>query len=367
MSNKIKNIVVTVCFCLFILFFSIFAVVKPPTKLSESERRPLAQFPESITLESVFDKSSIEQFESYTVDQFPLREVFRTLKAYFHLDVLRIKENNGLAVKNGYIAAIKNDFNDEVIDYSLGRLRYVWETYLKDNKGNKYFALVPDKNYYLAEDYGYPSPDYKGLKNKITDMFTDFEYIDLTDTLCLEAYYKTDTHWSQDKIISAANKLLSSMGVDEVKPESYTLNSINNFKGVYYLQSALYPQPDTLYYLTNDTINSYTVYDYETQNEIPVYSKELFESKDGYNFFLGGTKALLRIDNPKATTDKELIIFRDSFTSSIAPLLAESYKSVYLVDIRYVMPDIVREYIDPADKDVLFMYSSLILNQKSLK
>ncbi len=367
MSNKIKNIVVTICFCLFILFFTVFAVIKPPTKVSESERRPLAQFPENITFESIIDKTSINQFEDYTVDQFPFREAFRTLKAYFHLDVLRIKENNGLAVQDGYIAAINRDFNNEVIDYSLGRLEYVWKNYLKNNNGNKFFALVPDKNYYLAKDFGYPGPDYDGLRDKIESTFTDFKYIDLTDTLDLNSYYKTDTHWSQDKIVPTANKLLSSMGAATLNADSYKVNSLPDFKGVYYLQSALYPQPDTLNYLTNDTINSFTVYDYETDKEIPVYSEELFESKDGYNFFLGGTKALLRIDNPNANTHKELIIFRDSFTSSIAPLIAESYKSVYVVDIRYVMPDIIENYIDPADKDVLFMYSSLILNQKALK
>ncbi len=367
MSNKIKNIVVTVCFLVFILFFSAFAVFKPATNVSQSERRPLAQFPDNITLESIIDKTAIDQFESYTVDQFPLREMFRTIKAYFNLDVLRIKENNGLAVEDGYIAAINKNFNEETIDYSLSRLEYVRDTYLKDNKGEKFFALIPDKNFYLAKDYGYPGPDYDALANKIQEDFSDFKYIDLSDTLSLDSYYRTDTHWSQEKIIPTANKLLTDMGAQELNSDSYTVNTISDFKGVYYLQSALYPKPDNLYYLTNETIDAYTVYDYETQKEISVYSMELFESRDGYNFFLGGAKALLRIDNPNAKSDKELIIFRDSFTSSIAPLIAESYKSVYIVDIRYVMPDLIESYIEPSDKDILFMYSSLILNQKALK
>ena len=83
--------------------------------------------------------------------------------------------------------------------------------------------------------------------------------------------------------------------------------------------------------------------------------------------FLSGTKALLRIDNPNATTDEELIIFRDSFGSSITPLLAEGYKSIYLVDIRYVMPDLLDRFIDFEGKDVLYLYSALILNSNSFK
>ena len=73
------------------------------------------------------------------------------------------------------------------------------------------------------------------------------------------------------------------------------------------------------------------------------------------------------MDNPNATTDEELIIFRDSFGSSIASLLAEGYKSIYLVDIRYVTPDLLDRFIDFEGKDTLFLYSALILNSKSFK
>ncbi len=122
-----------------------------------------------------------------------------------------------------------------------------------------------------------------------------------------------------------------------------------------------------MYYFKNKYINDYTVFDYEKNKTVPVYSEELFYGKDGYDFFLGGTKALLRIDNPNSSTDKELIIFRDSFGSSISPLIAEKYKSENLVDIRYVAPFSLQNFINPSDKDVLFMYSPLILNTKSFK
>ena len=39
--------------------------------------------------------------------------------------------------------------------------------------------------------------------------------------------------------------------------------------------------------------------------------------------FLSGSKSLLTITNPSADTDRELVIFRDSFASSLAPLLTE--------------------------------------------
>ena len=369
MQNKVKNIVVTGVFICFLSFFVIMCGVKffHPTAYSDSERRPLAQFPEKITWDGVVDKTVIDQFEKYTVDQFPFREFFRSLKAKFHLNILGLDENNGLAVKDDYIAKIEPEFTDELTDYSLGRLQYVYEKFLKDNGGDKFVAIVPDKNYFLGKEYGYPSPNYDKLLEKVNEKLPEMYHINFFDVLELEDYYRTDTHWSQDKIGAVAETLLEAMGAADRVTGDYKENTLYPFYGVYYGQSALNPEPDTITYLTSDILDQCTVYDYETGKTSGIYDYEKFEGKDGYDFFLSGTKALLRIDNPNATTDEELIIFRDSFGSSITPLLAEGYKSVYLVDIRYVMPDMLDRFIDFEGKDVLYIYSALILNSKSFK
>ena len=69
------------------------------------------------------------------------------------------------------------------------------------------------------------------------------------------------------------------------------------------------------------------------------------------------------IENPNATTDKTLVVFRDSFGSSLVPLLVQDYAKVTLVDIRAGSTSIPNlKMVDFADADVLFMYSSLVLN-----
>ena len=84
--------------------------------------------------------------------------------------------------------------------------------------------------------------------------------------------------------------------------------------------------------------------------------------KDQYEVYLSGSKALLRIDNPNATTDKELVIFRDSFGSSIAPLMVQDYKTVTLVDIRYMDSWMLERFIQFKTQDVLFLYNTAVLN-----
>ena len=66
--------------------------------------------------------------------------------------------------------------------------------------------------------------------------------------------------------------------------------------------------------------------------------------------------------NPNAESEDRLILFRDSFGSSIAPYFLESYREVTLVDIRYLSPERLGKLLDFTDCDVLFLYSTLVLN-----
>ena len=92
---------------------------------------------------------------------------------------------------------------------------------------------------------------------------------------------------------------------------------------------------------------------------------EKLDSRDQYDIFLSGTQSLLRIDNPTAETDRELIVFRDSFGSSLVPLLVQDYKTVTLVDIRYLNSDFLGNYLEFNGQDVLFLYSTLVLNNST--
>ena len=72
---------------------------------------------------------------------------------------------------------------------------------------------------------------------------------------------------------------------------------------------------------------------------------------------------LLTISNPDCKTEKELILFRDSFGSSLAPLLIAGYSKITLVDLRYISTDILDDFIDfTKAQDVLFLYNTQILN-----
>ena len=104
----------------------------------------------------------------------------------------------------------------------------------------------------------------------------------------------------------------------------------------------------------------------EFDGEKPVYTVDKFEGVDGYDVFASGAQAILTIESPLAQTDKELIIFRDSYGSSIAPLLLEGYSKITLIDLRYVATDFLGQFVSSTEQDVLFLYSTSILNSGML-
>ena len=91
---------------------------------------------------------------------------------------------------------------------------------------------------------------------------------------------------------------------------------------------------------------------------------EKVSGKDPYEMFLSGTMPLITIEKQNGNPDNHLILFRDSFGSSLAPLLLSGYERIVIVDTRYMMSDVLGmiEGLDLTATDVLFMYSTTTLN-----
>lgn len=342
------------------LLMAVTAWLRPADAASDSERRELAQFPE-ISEEKLLDGSFMTDFETYTLDQFPLRDSFRKLKAGVHYYVLGQRDNNGIYLSDGYAAKLEYPLNEKSLTHALQVFGNLREKYLQDSK--IYAAVVPDKNYYLADKLGYPSLDYGKLFQTVQQGMSYAQYVDLTDCLTIEDYYHTDTHWRQERLLAAAQKLCNVMEIAAPKAEDYRPHKAEKpFYGVYYGQAALPMEPDELYMMESDLLDGCKVFNYETNKYTGIYDMQKLEGKDLYEIYLSGPVSLQRIENPNATTEKELIVFRDSFGSSLVPLLVQGYKTVTLVDVRYISSQMLDRFVDFYGQDVLFIYSTLVLN-----
>ena len=270
-------------------------------------------------------------------------------------------DENKIYESNGYLSKTEYPMDEDSIRRAAERFRYIYEENIKGKDMKVYYSVIPDKNYFLAEEAGHPAMDYDDFYSSLKDNIDFMEYIDITGLLSIEDYYKTDTHWRQERLEKVADKLSEEMGVSlDTHYEEKKLEI--PFYGIYYGEAELSLPADTIYYLTNDTIEQCKVYDFQNDKEISIYDMEKAQGRDPYEIFLSGAISLITIENPNAITEKELIIFRDSFGSSLAPLLVEGYAKITLVDIRYLRSDMLSKFITFENQDVLFLYSTLVLN-----
>lgn len=258
--------------------------------------------------------------------------------------------NTEVEYKNDHLFELQEPMNEKMADYAINLLKKINENYLTDN--NCYFVLIPDKYMYLCDK----KSDYEQYYDYLSENLSFVDFIEVYDLIESDDYYFTDMHLRQEKSIDVMKRISESMNNDfESDFEKITVDTA--FCGDYYDDYKKKAEPESFCYLTNDTIENLT-----TKEDIPIYDFEKLETDKPYEFFLSGNQSIVTIKNEKAESDKRLVIFRDSFSSSLSVLLSQNYSEIVLVDMRYIMSDIVGDYVSFENADVLFMYSTTLIN-----
>lgn len=353
-----------------------------PEEISISERRTLAQAPalnwETIVAKDVLnDDGTVKEansfkslFDEYVLDQFPLRDRFRQVKSIFSNYVMQQMDDNGYYIADGYAAELVYPMNEARLNLNIKILKTICESNLGKNK--VYSAVVPDKGYYLAEQNGYLSLDYEKMFQTIqAGLPENVTHIDLTDVLDIEDYYYTDTHWRQENIVPAAQKIAEAMGAAVQQESEYTKELVENpFYGVYYGFAALPMDPEDMYLMRSEILDGCTVsFGQMVDGKVAwdpaqIYDMTQTESNDLYNIFFSGNQAMVQIVNPNSAGARELVVFGDSFSRSMVPLLVQGYRKVTVIDLRltsYLTLDQVMQFTPR--QDVLFLYSTLSYNK----
>ena len=127
---------------------------------------------------------------------------------------------------------------------------------------------------------------------------------------------------------------------------------------------------EEMYYAENPLFSDMTISYYDNRGqlvEMDMYNMDAAFGRDPYEMYLSGSLSLITIENPNAENERQLILFRDSFGSSIAPYLTTGYSKVTIVDIRYLASAVLGNFVtDFNNADVLFLYSTLVLNNSSI-
>lgn len=352
-----KNKILVVVFIIYISLFSLVSIILPDKEISNSERRKLKDFPEF-----EFDSEWISKLDGYLLDHVVFRDEFRSIKANYNYKLLNRLDNNGIYLKNNYIFKSNYPTNKKSINNFIETINKLSNDFSKNN--NVYIMVIPDKNYYLDSD-DFLNIDYDYIYKEVNKL--GFKNIEIRDLLELDDYYETDTHWRQEKLDKIVERMSKSLKF-KYETINYKKNSYDKFYGVYYGESAINRKPEKLVYLTNNLFDNVTVKYLENDKLNSIYNVDKLDGMDSYDVYLDGASSFIEITNNKATSDKELVIFRDSFGSSLSPLLVNYYKKITVIDNRYISSSYYKDLIKFNNQDILFMYSTLFINESgSLK
>jgi ribosomal protein S18 len=354
MYFKMKAILVAV------LIFSItlLNLIKADNEISIWERRKLKQFPE-IKVEALVSGKWFMDFESYALDQIVFRHELRKLKVCFEGSVLGKQDVSGLFSEKKHIFKMIDYKDVAELQRFVAYVENLKDSYFHDN--NIYYVHIPDKTSYSDREQlvRLESATEAYLKENLLGL----SFISISNKMTLENFYETDTHWRQETLHPIVKGILEGMGMEmQYEEKDFIKKAQPSFLGVLYGQLPNHREHEALFYLEHPDFQSYRVYDYE-KGFIGMYEESKLSGMEPYDVFLSGASPILEINNPHAQTDKELVIFRDSFGSSIIPLLSFNYAKIIAVDTRYVTTSYLSEVVDfSKDQDVLFLYSSGIVH-----
>lgn len=354
---------------IFVLLLAIVGFVNmivPDAAVSYSERRLLKQW----------TQIERDDFESYFLDQFLMRDTLRQLKGWVDYTIFKKNDIHDIYVSGGHAFLMQKPLDTVSVER--------FEKYILDLKAllpiesQITLGLIPDKSYYNV-DATYNFFDYQAMINLLAPLAEQVTFLDLSELLTLDDYYETDLHWKQEALNPVKEAILSSFGHSfEVNHTSYQEQVFEEFYGGYFSRAPLALSQETLTYLTSTLTQEAQVTIVQGLNDklefTGVYNTEALGKMDSYDVFLYGAQSIVSIKKPESMLPNDsdatnkLIIFRDSFASSLAPLLLEQYDEITLVDLRYITPALALEILGPIDAsvDILMLYQSQIVNQSLL-
>ncbi len=359
MKRNACHIVTVALFGLVILLVPLYWLLFPRKTFSESERRYLSE-PPKLSAASLKNWAFDDAVETYLADQLPARDALVGLDAYTVLLSGRQVSREIWVDREGYLVEAPIDVAPEQIDKRLKRMAALGErTGLP-----VYVMAVPSTGYVHRA----------ALPQALGELYRDEEILQriydapgvvpvaLADTFLQEGqswYYRTDHHWTGPGAYAAYRLFMAAAGHEALPYDGYYHHTVDGYVGSTRSRSALWlAKPDTL--TVDEPMDTPVTVTFSDDDKVcgSLFFYDHLSEYDWYPLFLDGNHPVTVVENGRAPADAPtLMLVKDSFGNTLAPLLAPSYKKIVLVDPRYYrgsVADLCGEY--GAD-EVLFCYS----------
>jgi len=318
---------------------------------SNNENRMLQQFPE-VSARSALSGRLMTQAEDFVADQFFLR------------DQSGKEESNDVYLgKNGYLLEKAVTPNFEDMDKNLAAIN----SFAKRHEDlNIVMSVVPNAVCVCEEllPAGAPSRDQKKdlayIKKAVSGSLT---YVDVTDKLKEhnkeELYYKSDHHWTSYGAKYAFDELCGPLGIEEPIIDYDIMKVTEDFSGTMASNSGAFNVKDEIDIFVPKTAEDFEYvaeYGDIQKKSATIYSSEALASKNKYEVFMGGNYSYVSIKTT-AQTDRNLLLFKDSYANTFIQFLLPYYRNIVIIDPRYYSDDCEKLIEERNITDVLFLYN----------
>ena len=359
---RIANLIGKI-FIILLFLVMIINVIVPDQEESELENRALEQRPR-FNLTTILSGDFMEQWEEYLSDQFAGRDTWRSLKV--SLDRLggARKENDIYIGKDGQLMEDIEVPDDGRLEANLTAIRDFAETY-EDIPVT--MMLVPDAACILNDSL----PAFARVEDQ-RQMFSMAERklgdtVNWVDTVSIlnnhkseKLYYKTDHHWTTQGAFYVFQDAAETLGIEgDVSDDFVSYTVTDSFNGVLAASSGVWldeMEQIDIYAPTGGDDDVVVNYVDEGRKTTSLYDSSKLETRDKYGVFLGGNTSVVDI-RTVSTSQKRLLVVKDSFADCFIPFLAPYYREIVVVDPRYysgTMQDIMESY---RITDALILYS----------
>lgn len=327
--------------------FVLFAVLpKKAGQMSDLEFRKLQDHPiigksfSTIVNDTVKGDLS-KNVDSFLEDHFPARNFFIALNAYYLRLTGRNADQGIVMGKNGRLFDAAFDPDMEQLDNNIDRMT----EFAKDNGLKLIYVDVPTSAAVVTEDLPDIHLEYHDaeviahIRERLAENGHNApDLISLYGAGAGEYFYLTDHHWTMKGAYLCYTAIADELGITPVKESQFIVTG-HEFYGSFYRKAGLWlTKPDSLEVWRSEETEAMKVtigYGDKAVEHTGLYDDE--QLKEGnvnkYAAYVYDNNGLTVIEN-ESGNGETLLIVKDSFGNSIAPLLAMNYSRVIMIDTR---------------------------------
>jgi hypothetical protein len=370
---------------LIVMFLGVIFTIPMITKLQKSqaisqfENRKLAEIP-VLNKTSLLSGEYFSKWETYLSDHIYGRNTWIKSYTFINMVVLgKANINNIVIGRDGFLLPFF-DYDDkyeainseENLSKMVDQLKELQDKMMLQG-GSFYFVGVPSQASYHRTEYPKHLQNKSELLNNIErQIFDKLDQLDVANINMndvfhkrpnIEYYYKTDHHYNFEGAYATYYEIIQNIyqkgaykihpPLDKADMDIVTLN--NPFGGsrnrqIYFMHPAneqikiAYPKNKIPYEKFNNGKADNKLY----------YLAESETAMINYGVYMGGdwAETVIRTNNNRLPN---LLVFGDSFTNALEPLLYKHFNETRILDLRHYNKMSLYEYIDEYKPDIVVM------------